>query len=146
MASSSSLCYPRAARLLRPDDFSALRRSGKRFSLRFFQCEYRMTNAPSARLGMAVSRRISKRAVVRNRIRRQIRESFRLQRVVLPRCDVLIIARAGAAEQANPVLRSELETLWKKLAAATAAEILKHDSSSAPLNPAGAPGTMRGSS
>jgi ribonuclease P protein component len=132
--SMTSLRYPRTARLLRPEDFTALRRAAKRLSLRFFQCEYRMTEASSARLGMAVSRRVSKRAVVRNRIRRQIRESFRLQRARLPICDVLVTARSLAAEQDNKILRVELDLLWSKLAALQM-----------PLNEAGPTGTMRGS-
>ncbi|WP_347259376.1 ribonuclease P protein component [Rudaea sp.] len=140
--SSPSLAYPRAARLLRPADFSALRRSGKRISLRHFQCEYRPNAGASARLGMAVSRRVSKLAVVRNRIRRQIRESFRLQRPRLPSCDVLVIARGSTAQLDNVVLRAELEQLWRKLIAqigdapepAVTAQL---------LNAAEAPGTMR---
>jgi ribonuclease P protein component len=132
--------HPRAARLLRPDDFSALRRSGKRLSLKHFQCEYRPNTAQTARLGMAVSRRVSKLAVVRNRIRRRIRESFRLRRAGLPACDVLIVARVSTAQLDNAGLRAELDQLWRKLIAqdraspgATAAEL---------LNPAEAPGTM----
>ena len=120
--SSPSLCYPRVARLLRPEDFTAMRSQGKRLALKLFHCEYRMTGAQTARLGMAVSRRVSKRAVVRNRIRRQIRESFRLRRLRLPNCDVLIVARAAAAEQDNKALRQELELLWSKLAALARAQ------------------------
>jgi ribonuclease P protein component len=70
---------------------------------------------------MAVSRRVSKLAVVRNRIRRQIRESFRLHRSRLPACDILVIARQAAAQQSNAQLRMELESLWSRLAAQAAA-------------------------
>lgn len=83
-SSSPAPAYPRAARLLRPADFTTLRRSGKRIALKHFHCEYRLNETDTARLGMAVSRRVSKLAVVRNRIRRQIRESFRLRRGGLP--------------------------------------------------------------
>ncbi len=85
-----------------------------------------------ARLGMAVSRRVSKLAVMRNRIRRQIRESFRLQRARLPDLDILVIARTFAATQTNAALRAELLMLWQALAAP-------------PLNDARAAGTMRAS-
>ena len=144
--SSPSLAYPRAARLLRPADFNALRRSSKRISLRHFQCEYRPNAGASARLGMAVSRRVSKLAVVRNRIRRQIRESFRLRRPGLPCCDVLVIARPSTASLDNAVLRTELEQLWRRLIAQIATEPASPAGSSAApelLNAADAPGTMR---
>ena len=147
--SSPSLAYPRAARLLRPADFSALRSSSKRVSLKHFQCEYRPNAGATARLGMAVSRRVSKLAVVRNRIRRQIRESFRLHRPRMPTCDVLVIARASTAQLDNAALRAELEQLWRKLAAqsanapAPAAELPPTPDAPELLNAAGAPGTMR---
>ena len=85
---------------------------------------------------MAVSRKVSKNAVVRNRIRRQIRESFRMQRAQLPNVDVLVIARVSAAGPANPLLRGELDLLWQRLIAAAVATT---------LNTAEATGTMRGS-
>jgi len=66
---------------------------------------------------MAVSRRVSKRAVVRNRIRRIIRESFRLHRALLPACDVLLIANTIAAQQSNQDLRGDIEAVWARLAA-----------------------------
>jgi len=138
MASSSpSPRYPRVARLLLPADFSALRNAGKRLSFRYFYCEYRLTSAATARLGMAVSRRVSKRAVERNRIRRQIRESFRLQRARLPGCDVLVVARALATEQASRVLRDELDLLWSKLLMLNCAAQNEARTAPAALNDAG---------
>jgi len=67
-----ALRHPRTARLLRPADFAALRERSQRVSTRHFTVQYRPTQL-AARLGMAVSRKVSKRAVERNRIRRQIR-------------------------------------------------------------------------
>jgi ribonuclease P protein component len=114
---TAALSLPRTARLLRPGDFTALRGNSKRTSSRCLLAEYRATTQSSARLGMAVSRRVSKLAVVRNRIRRVIRESFRLHRAALPCLDILVIARTLAAEQTNAVLREELESIWMRLAA-----------------------------
>ena len=131
-----ALRHPRTARLLRPADFSALRERSQRISVGHFSAQYRSTPDGGARLGMAVSRKVSKKAVVRNRIRRQIRESFRLQRAHLPNLDVLVIARASAATQSNPVLRAELDALWQRLIAAGAG---------ATLNQTQPPGTMRAS-
>jgi len=131
-----ALRHPRTARLLRPADFAALRERSQRVSTRQFTAQYRLTSTGGARLGMAVSRKVSKNAVERNRIRRQIRESFRLQRARLTHLDVLVIARVSAAQQPSPVLRSELDTLWQRLIDAAAA---------ATLNETQPPGTMRAS-
>lgn len=66
---------------------------------------------------MAVSRRVSKLAVVRNRIRRILRESFRAARVQLPGCDVLVIARSAAANAGRAELRVAADAIWKQLGA-----------------------------
>ena len=125
---TTALQLPRSARLLRPADFTALRGNAKRTSTSCFLAEYRPTVQITARLGMAVSRKVSKLAVTRNRIRRAIRESFRLHRAALPCVDVLLIARTRAAEQTNAVLRAELDSIWGRLAA---------------LKESATPGTMR---
>lgn len=71
-------------------------------------------HAADPRLGIAVSRRVSKRAVERNRIRRQVRESFRLNRLRLPARDYVVVARSAAAGASNPQLRQALEALWRQ--------------------------------
>jgi len=109
--------FPRAARLVHSKEFDALRETSSRLYSRCFHLQYRFTSFESARLGMAVSRRVSKRAVVRNAIKRQIRESFRLQRRTLPSIDALVIARGIASETSQKVLRQDLTLLWSKLAA-----------------------------
>jgi ribonuclease P protein component len=109
--------HPATARLRAPRDFLALRRTGKRFASRFFHTQFRFTESGSARLGMAVSRRVSKRAVARNRIRRAIRESFRLHRWDLAPVDVLLIAHPIAAAHSAGELRADLESIWEHLSA-----------------------------
>ena len=51
-----------------------------------------------SRLGVTVSRRVARRAVDRNRIKRVIRESFRQQENILMGLDIVTIAR-GATER-----------------------------------------------
>lgn len=122
-------CLPRAARLLKPGDFAALRGNSKRISARHFLAEFSATAQPACRLGQAVSRRVSKRAVDRNRIKRLVRESYRHVRGDLPSVDILLIARSSAVQQTNAMLREDLAKLWQKLAA---------------LKPAARIGTMHG--
>ncbi|MDN5924591.1 MAG: ribonuclease P protein component [Xanthomonadales bacterium] len=86
----------------------------------FFAIRYGPSAGTTARMGMAVSRKVSKRAVVRNRIKRQVRESFRHQRASLPFVDMLVIARSTAATADNSALRLELDQLWARLKVSSA--------------------------
>ncbi len=120
--------FPRTARLLKAAEFAALR-GGQRLASRHFHAEFRPNALPTCRLGLAVSKRVSKRAVQRNRLKRLARESFRRWRSRLPCVDVLVIARPGAVPLEGAELLRDLDTLWQRLAA---------------LKPAPAAGTMRG--
>ncbi|HXD35241.1 MAG TPA: ribonuclease P protein component [Rhodanobacter sp.] len=118
---------PREARLRRPGDFAALRASSGRAGGRCFHMRYRDNELGHARLGLAISKRVSKRAVERNRIKRLLRESFRRVRHQLPSVDLMVMAREQAANVPGPQLLAEIDVLWKKLLAsgATSAEPLK---------------------
>ncbi|WP_343881130.1 ribonuclease P protein component [Rhodanobacter caeni] len=117
---------PREARLRRPGDFAALRASSGRAGGRCFHMRFRDNELGHARLGLAVSKRVSKRAVERNRIKRLVRESFRQVRHRLPAVDLMVMAREQAANVPGPQLLAEIDTLWNKLLASTApAEPLK---------------------
>ena len=106
---------PREARLRRPGDFAALRTSSGRASGRCFHLRYRSNDLGHARLGLAISKRVSKRAVERNRIKRLLRESFRRIRHQLPAIDLMVMAREQAAGVPGPQLLAELDGLWQKL-------------------------------
>ena len=125
--------FPRTARVLKPAEFLALRRNSRRVSVGHFHAEASASERDTARVGMAVSRRVSKRAVVRNRIKRQVRESFRHCLGTLPSFDVMVVARGSAANQDNVILRADLERLWQRLSAlgtsASAAPTLKRQPS-----------------
>lgn len=64
------------------------------------------------RIGLAVSRRVSKKAVERNRVKRIIRESFRRRQRELGAIDYVVIAKAGATGRHSRALRLELDNLW----------------------------------
>jgi ribonuclease P protein component len=69
---------------------------------------------------MAVSRKLDKRAAVRNRIRRVIRESFRSWRADRLKdgghaLDIVVLPRAAATTTCNERLFQSLERHWSKL-------------------------------
>ena len=120
---------PPSVRLRRAADFAALRHATGRLQAGHFLLRWNGNTGNAARLGLAVSRKVSKRAVERNRIKRIIRESFRKQRETLPPIDVLVVARTSAASVTGPILHVDLEHAWQKLKA---------------LKQAPAPGTIGG--
>lgn len=86
-----------------------LRREGRYFRL----CIAPADRTDDARLGIAVSRRVDRRAVGRNRIKRIARESFRHVRASLPANDVVLLAKPGAAAAGNGELAADLARLWR---------------------------------
>lgn len=67
------------------------------------------------RLGLTVSKRAAKRAVDRNRLKRLARESFRHRSASLPAWDFVVLARRGAAEADNVLLRESLNKHFDRL-------------------------------
>ncbi|MFP4335513.1 MAG: ribonuclease P protein component [Wenzhouxiangella sp.] len=106
------LDLPRSARLLVGPEFKRVFESRQRYGNALFRIHF--VEAKQARLGIAVSRRVSGSAVVRNRIRRQIRESFRLRRPQLAAMDFVVLAQPAAARQTRPQLRAALDQLWQR--------------------------------
>jgi ribonuclease P protein component len=68
-----------------------------------------------SRLGLVISRKAAGTAVSRNRIKRQVRESFRHWQAQLGSLDIVVIARAGIAKRPNRDLAQSLEKIWKRL-------------------------------
>lgn len=68
-------CFPRDVRMCRKEQFTLALREGARLRSSYFVCHF-FSHEEHARLGMIVSRRVGN-AVVRNRIKRCVREWFR---------------------------------------------------------------------
>ena len=118
---------PREARIRRAGDFAAMRNASGRLGGRCFSVRYRDNELGQARLGLAISKRVSKRAVERNRIKRLVRESFRRIRTQLPAVDLLVMARDQANGLPGPELLAEIDFLWNKLLSQKRPPALKPD-------------------
>jgi len=91
--------FPRAARLLEPDDFvRALKTRAQRGQ---YLWVYRRADEPSARaaarprLGLMIGKKNARTAVLRNSVKRRIREQFRLRQAELP--DTQYVVRLSTA-------------------------------------------------
>ncbi len=107
---------PRRRRVRASADFSRGFAEGQRLGGRFFRLHWRSAEG-DARLGLAVSRKVDTRAVERNRIKRIVRDSFRLSAATLPSGDVLLVARREASGATSADLRRDLDSLWRRLRA-----------------------------
>jgi len=101
----------------RSRDFQRISRQGARVRSRDFVVLAAVAPGGRARrLGVTVSRKVGG-AVVRNRVKRRIREWFRADRKGIPEgIDIVVIARPGAAELSGDETREQLAGLRERLA------------------------------
>ena len=81
----------------------------------FFAVTAIRNDVGAPRLGLAVAVKVAGGAVARNRLRRIIRESFRLHQRELPAADLVVSARPPARTATASALRDSLAALWKKV-------------------------------
>jgi ribonuclease P protein component len=110
-----------ALRLRRPSEFKLGYAQGRRVGNELFTAVVRPSGAAHPRLGQSVAVRMAGNAVNRNRLRRLVRESFRLRQHELPAVDIIIGVRAAARTTGNPALVAALDRLWNKIARACSA-------------------------
>ena len=68
------------------------------------------------RIGITITKKVDKRAARRNKLRRRLKEVFRLERKNLLGCpkDIVVIAKQGACERPFEEIRSEFRYLLKR--------------------------------
>jgi ribonuclease P protein component len=118
MQGEDALSFPRARRLLRRSDFLNCYDAGRRYFSRHFVVFVAYDRARSGqwRLGLAVTRK-SGNAVWRNRIKRVVREFFRLHQRGIPQgLDIVVVPKrsldprnltlAGLTREFLPLMRT----------------------------------------
>lgn len=101
-------------RLIKKTDFDYVFNKAKKLVWDNFTLLYRPNSLPHARLGFAISKRFVAKAVLRNKIRRIFKESFRT-RPNLPAYDMVIIANKSCDRQKIKYIKQNIEQLWQKL-------------------------------
>ena len=133
---SLSVVAPRAANASRPDPESSLicapfgkaqrLNNAAEFSAVFDQADFRIPGKSilclaryngyeRARLGVVVNKKVCRLASRRNGLKRQVRESFRVNQYRLTGLDIVILARSGMGALSNTTLRQQLEKVWNGL-------------------------------
>ena len=102
------LGLPRTCRLVRRAEYDAVYRDGKRRTGREFAAFLRPNGLDLSRFGWSIKKALGS-AVRRNRIRRRLREIFRLHRQeIAPGWDIVIHPRSSAATADFSALTQEL--------------------------------------
>ena len=103
----------RRFRLVSPRDFALIYKTSRRRTSRYFLIRLARGRSPVTRLAVVVSTKVSKRAVVRNRLKRQVRA---VARELLPNLptgwDIIITVRQVVTDRSTwPIFREELRNL-----------------------------------
>ena len=105
----------RRARLTGREDFQRVFQSAVKLENSCLKILARHNSRGYPRLGLAIPKKWVKSAVARNRIKRIVRESFRLNQHRLGAWDIVVLGRASVDAKSGKELRFILEKHWSKL-------------------------------
>lgn len=100
-----SFSFPRSARVRTSAEYARVFDTARRTAAPMLALHW-AGGGQAVRLGLAVSRKVDKRAVGRNRIKRALRDQFRHLRAQLPGGDYVLVARPPAASASPEQLRA----------------------------------------
>ena len=96
--------------------FDAIYAGGRRIDDKFFGMRVKANGLEHPRIGLAVAVKTAGSGVARNRLRRLVRETFRLAQHDLPAVDIVVAVKIPAREAPAATLRASLATLWQRVA------------------------------
>lgn len=109
--------FPKQSRLLSSRDFSPVfDKPDQRLSSRYLLVLARTSDNEQARIGLVVGKRHIRRAVSRNRIKRVLRESFRVMKNDFATIDIVFLVRGPLDKLSSGEIRAESERLLIQLA------------------------------
>ena len=109
-------------RLIKKKDFERLFKEGKSFREKFLVLKVNENNLDESRFGFIVSKKVSKKAVIRNKIKRQLREIVRKEMNNYQKgFDVAVITLPAAESKDFEEMKQVLIYILKKT------KILNHD-------------------
>jgi ribonuclease P protein component len=109
------LAFPREARLVRKSEFDRVYQAGKRFSTSHFTIFVRQNELAVSRFGFSIKKALGG-AVVRNRIRRRLREILRGHRQEISAgWDIVVHPKSSMIRAPFATLTQDLVRLLKQL-------------------------------
>lgn len=104
-------------RLTKKVDFKRVLKEGKMVQGRIFSLSFLKSSENfEPKFGIIVSNRVSKRSVVRNKIKRLLREALRLNLIGIPKGGMFVfLAKKNAVDASGKVVLEDLKTVFKKL-------------------------------
>jgi ribonuclease P protein component len=105
--------FPRQNRLTQAANFSHVFKHAQRSGDKYFTILYCRNDLNYPRLGLAIAKKRIRYAVARNRLKRIIRNSFRLAKNQLLGVDIVIMARNQSETAVNGDLFASLEQHWR---------------------------------
>ena len=109
------MALKRAVRLRKSGDFQRVRQQGRNVSSRLLILAWSPNDVARVRVGFVVSKRISKRAVERNHLKRLLGEAARVFLIGLPPgMDIVISARNAASTADLQTLESDIRILLQR--------------------------------
>lgn len=100
---------------MKPADFGRVFKKAHRSSDRQLTILAAPNGLGYPRLGLAISKKHARRAVDRNRIKRMVRESFRLNQDILPAADFVVMAKPPTKTATGQQLLESLQHHWHRL-------------------------------
>lgn len=107
--------HQRLVKLTKTDEFSSVFSFRKRVSAHFLVFHYQPNQLKFCRLGLVVSKKVAKRAIDRNYMRRVLRELYRQQASTQISVDLVIRVQNAFASQNFSQVTQEFEGLMVKL-------------------------------
>jgi ribonuclease P protein component len=107
--------FHKSARLRTTKEFQQTYKVAQKFKYDGITVFANRNNLTYARLGLSIAKKQIPRAVDRNRIKRIIRESFRLKQAEFNNLDIIVTVYSTLLQPGHVGIKSCLDVLWSKL-------------------------------